>query len=84
MQVSNTYQAIASAYYNLLDFRTALDNQQKAYKILQGVLPADNQHVKTAHSYLEQYLKLSLQQERTKVEHGQRAIGQNKPAGASQ
>jgi len=34
VQVANTYQAIAQAYYQMYEFRVALEHQQKAYKLL--------------------------------------------------
>jgi tetratricopeptide (TPR) repeat protein len=81
VQVANTYQAIAQAYYQMYEFRVALEHQQKAYKLLQGLYKDENHHyLKQAKLQLDQYLKFSVHSEKLKM--AQRTIGSNKaPAG---
>lgn len=81
VQVANTYQAIAQAYYTMYDFRTALDYQQKAFKLLQGLYKDEGHpYMKQAKLQLDQYLKYSVQSEKIKqqMQQHQRTIGSNK------
>lgn len=42
IQVAQSYQAIAYAYYQMQDFRMALDNQEKSHLMLTKLMPADS------------------------------------------
>ena len=48
IQVASCYQAIAHAYFQLSDYRKALDNQGIAHKIIISILPADDPYVKSS------------------------------------
>ena len=48
IQVASCYQAIAHAYYQLMDYRKALTNQEHAHKILKQILPPEDQYVKNS------------------------------------
>lgn len=64
-----------------MDYRKALDNQEKAHKILTQILPADDQYVKNSLAQIEQFMKLSVYVEKVKnAEKQARPIGTNKPA----
>jgi tetratricopeptide (TPR) repeat protein len=79
IQVASCYQAIAHAYFQLNDFRKALDNQERAHKIITQILPADDQYVKNSQAQMEQFMKLSVYVEKMKAqEKNSRQIGSNK------
>jgi protein TIF31 len=81
IQVASCYQAIAHAYFQLMDYRKALDNQEKAHKILTKILPADDQYIKNSLAQMEQFVKLSVYVEKVKnAEKSSRPIGSNKTA----
>ena len=65
-----------------MDYRKALDNQEKAHKILTQILPPDDQYIKNSLAQIEQFMKLSVYVEKVKnAEKQQRPIGSNKPTG---
>jgi tetratricopeptide (TPR) repeat protein len=83
--VASCYQAIAHAYFQLSDYRKALDTQEKAHKIITSILPADDQYVKNSQAQMDQFMKLSVFVEKCKThEKAQRPIGSNKSAGQQQ
>jgi tetratricopeptide (TPR) repeat protein len=78
-QVASCYQAIAHAHYLKEDFRMALDNQEKSHLILKNILPPESEYVVQSQKQLNQFMHLSVQQEKFRAEKGGRAIGDNKP-----
>ena len=79
MQVVSCYQAIAHAYYQLADYRKALEHQQKAHKALSNLPDLDEQYLRSSKAQMDHFLKLSILAERMKgQEKAQRPIGSNK------
>ncbi len=79
--MASCQQAIAGAYYNLADYRKALEHQEKAHKILIAIMPAEDQYIRSSKMQMDQYMKLSVWAEKTKnVEKSNRPIGSNKAA----
>jgi tetratricopeptide (TPR) repeat protein len=82
MQVASCYQAIAQAYFQLADYRKALEFQEKAHKIISVILPAEDTFVKNSLAQIDHFMKLSLYVEKVKtIEKSQRPVGSNKSQG---
>jgi len=76
LQVASCYQAIAGAYYNLGDYRKALEHQEKAHHILVKI-PTEEAYIKQSQLQMDQYTKLSVWSEKQKSSD-KRPIGSNK------
>ena len=85
-QVVQCYQAIAHAYYLQENFRMALEFQEKNHELLKQLVPADSQYLLHSEQQLNNFIELSVQQEKAKQAEkaGQRSIGSNKAAKISQ
>lgn len=80
LQVNTCYQAIAHAYYMQENFRMALEYQEKSLQVLKQLMPPESEYVVQAKRQLDQFMHLSVQQEKEKqaAKGGQRPIGSNK------
>ena len=61
----------------------ALDHQEKSHLIIKAIVPEDSQYMKQSQHQLNQFMTLSVQQEKEKRSQkdgmGARAIGENAP-----
>lgn len=71
------YQAIAHAYYQLADYRKALDFQGKAHKALTQIPDIDQQYIASSKAQMDHFMNLSVIAEKVK-DKSQRQIGSNK------
>lgn len=64
----------------------ALEYQEKNHELLKQLVPADSQYLLHSQSQLNNFIELSVQQEKAKQAEkaGQRSIGSNKPGKMSQ
>lgn len=84
LQVVSCYQAIAHGYYQIQDFRKALEFQEKAHKVIKEMGTSeqiDESYVKSSKAQLDHFMQLSILAEKAKInEKAQRPIGSNKSA----
>lgn len=66
LQVNTCYQAIAHAYYMHENFRMALEYQEKSVQVLKTLMSPESEFVVQAKRQLDQFMHLSVQQEKEK------------------